>query len=125
MANEIILIVTDDTGFAKELENRLSQLHYRVRGSAASMEAAMAEIQRSSPGLMLIDTRKRQKEALLSAAQQVHKRTRVALADFAGQIRDLGAERVRTFASRMKDVPVDRRAEAWLDRAVEDLSYDG
>ena len=37
----------------------------------------------------------------------------------------LGAERVRKFAAKMKDLPVERRTEAWLDRAVKDLAYDG
>jgi virginiamycin B lyase len=37
----------------------------------------------------------------------------------------LGAERVRNFARKMKDLPVDERARAWLDRAVTDLAYNG
>ena len=38
----------------------------------------------------------------------------------------LGAPRVRAFASRLASVPVEERAEAWLNRAAEDLSvYDG
>lgn len=37
----------------------------------------------------------------------------------------LAADRVRRFAEEMKDLPVERRAEAWLDRAVRDLAYDG
>lgn len=37
----------------------------------------------------------------------------------------LGSPRVREFSSRLADVPVEDRAEAWLERAAEDLAYDG
>ena len=37
----------------------------------------------------------------------------------------LGAERVRTFASELAKLPVDDRVEAWLKRAAEDLAYSG
>jgi streptogramin lyase len=37
----------------------------------------------------------------------------------------LGAERVRNFSAKLAAQPAENRSDAWLERSVEDLSYDG
>jgi len=37
----------------------------------------------------------------------------------------LGAERVRNFSAKLAALPAEIRSDAWLERSVEDLSYDG
>ncbi|MFO7552489.1 MAG: hypothetical protein R6W80_13860 [Haliea sp.] len=37
----------------------------------------------------------------------------------------LGSERVRKFSAKLAALPAEQRSEAWLERSVEDLSYDG
>ncbi len=37
----------------------------------------------------------------------------------------LGAERVRKFSAKLASITAEQRSEAWLERSVEDLSYDG
>ncbi|MGH8258325.1 MAG: PAS domain S-box protein, partial [Steroidobacteraceae bacterium] len=52
-----LFIVEDEALIAMELEDRLSELGYRIVGSAARGEDALAAIRSSSPDLVLMDVR--------------------------------------------------------------------